>query len=494
MKRNDLRDLIFYEIYPTSFFDANNDGVGDLQGIIDKVDYLVNLGINAVWLNPFYVSPFKDGGYDVKDFFNVDPRFGTLDDFDRLIEVFHKNGIKVIIDLVAGHASEENTEFLKSAEGTRNECSDMFIWNNSVWSLEQPYRLISGRYDRDGCYMVNFFSTQPAFNFGFNHITHPDWQISYKDNRTNCAKNYLLRIMDFWLSRGCDGFRVDMADSLVKNDDEKVATIELWNELFANIKSKFPESIFVSEWSNPKRALKAGFDCDFILDHWNNCYHQFARANENTIGKSVLNGANEEKFINDLLNRIKEADEENGYLSFISGNHDTPRIASSLNEEQLKLFFLFILTMPGVPFIYYGDEIGMKRASITSKDGGYARTCDRTPMQWNNNKNFGFSEADELYLPVGLGNCNNVEDALKDKTSIYYYVRDLIALRKTSKDLQSDDFKIEVNNRIFTITRRNLRVIINLSNEVFNLQNMNILFGINNSSLKPNEGVIIKNN
>ncbi len=120
--------MIAYEIYPTSFFDSNNDGIGDLKGITLKLDYIKQLGFNAIWLNPFYSSPFKDGGYDVEDFFKVDKRFGTLNDFKKLVSKAHSNEIKIIIDLVAGHASLANKDFLKSAEAKRNDKSDLFIW------------------------------------------------------------------------------------------------------------------------------------------------------------------------------------------------------------------------------------------------------------------------------------------------------------------------------------------------------------------------------
>ena len=220
-----LKNAVFYEIYPTSYKDSNSDGIGDLKGITSKLEYVSDMGFNAIWLNPFYKSPFKDGGYDVSDFFAVDPIFGTMEDFKELLNKAHELGIRIIVDLVAGHVSEQNEMFQMSARSERNEYSDMFIWNNSVWDLEQPYRLISGRYDRNGCYMVNFFSTQPALNFGFNEITHPKWQMSYKDERTFKARNFLKEVMKFWLSMGVDGFRVDMADSLVKNDHQKLATM-----------------------------------------------------------------------------------------------------------------------------------------------------------------------------------------------------------------------------------------------------------------------------
>ena len=125
--------MIAYEIYPTSFCDGNGDGIGDLQGIISKLDHVKDMGFNTIWLNPFYVSPFLDGGYDVKDFFDVDPRFGTLEDFDELIRQAHEKGLSILLDLVAGHASFQNKDFLESAKAKRNECSDLFIWSDNPW-------------------------------------------------------------------------------------------------------------------------------------------------------------------------------------------------------------------------------------------------------------------------------------------------------------------------------------------------------------------------
>lgn len=491
MKREDIRNLIFYEIYPTSFFDSNSDGVGDLAGILEKVDYIASLGVNAVWLNPFYPSPFRDGGYDVADFFNVDPRFGTLEDYDRLLEAFHQRGIRLIVDLVPGHASETNPEFLKSARPERNDATDLFIWNDSVWNLEQPYRLISGRYDRNGCYMVNFFSTQPAFNYGFNAITHPSWQLSYRDERTYKARDYLMKIMRFWLARGTDGFRVDMADSLVKNDDDKTATIEVWNDLFARIRKDFPAAFFVAEWSDPQRALKAGFDADFVLDHWHNCYHLLARSDARTRGTSVLNGGDPSAFLSDIRLRVAQADACGGYLSFISGNHDTPRIASSLDAKRLKLFYLILFALPGIPFLYAGDEIALGHAVLPSKDGGYQRTGDRTPMQWSREKNFGFSAADKTYLPTGLTTQACVEEDAADPSSLLSFIRELIFLRKREKDLCSDAFEIDVQEGVMRLQRGSVCALINLSGERAVLPEGEILISTA-EVLRPGEGAWVR--
>lgn len=493
MSKKEFKDLIFYEIYPTSFYDSNNDGIGDLNGIKEKLDYVKDLGCNAIWLNPFYPSPFTDGGYDVKDFFNVDPRFGTLKDFDELIKKAHSLGIKVIIDLVAGHASEENKDFLKSAEPKRNDKSDLFIWNSCVWNYEPGYRLIAGKHQRNGCYLVNFFSTQPAFNYGFKEVKYPTWQMSYLDERTFQAREYMLNVMRFWLSRGADGFRVDMADSLVKDDEDKSATIEVWQYLFSHIKKEYPLSFFVSEWSNPERALKAGFDADFVLDHWDNFYHRLVRSNKYSRGDNLFNGADLSFFINDIKWRYENSKKYDAYLALISGNHDTPRISSFLSKDELKTFYLMLFSLPGIPFLYYGDEIMMKHLDLDSKDGGFQRTGDRTPMQWDLSKNYGFSTCDkDLYLPVDKENKVNVEEALNDENSLLNYIKKLIRLRKSIQCLTTDIFEIEEDNKIVVIDRGEVKLIINFSNSDLELENEIIFTSGKGSTLRKNEGALVR--
>ncbi len=472
MSKQEFKDLVFYEIYPTSFYDSNDDGVGDLKGIELKLDYVKKLGCNAIWLNPFYKSPFLDGGYDVKDFFAVDPKFGNIDDFKSLIKTAHNKGIKIILDLVAGHASIKNREFIKSAEAKRNEFSDLFTWNDSVWEWNPNFRLMAGLYPRSGAFLVNFFAHQPAFNYGFNIIDKP-WQMSYQDKRTFQAREYMINVMRFWLGLGADGFRVDMADSLVKNDNDKTATIEVWKYMFGVVRKEFPDAYFVSEWSNPHQSLEAGFDADFVLDHWDNFYHLMVRSNEHTRGTSLLNdGGNIHKIIDDMRMRFYEAKNHNAYLALISGNHDTPRIADSLDEQRLRVFYMFLLSMPGTPFILYGDELMMKTMPLDSKDGGYQRTGVRIPMIWNDDKPYhGFSNTKgETYLPFYDLNTISVESALKDQNSLYHYIQKLIDLRRKDDDLRSTEFAINESDNIIVIDRgNNTKLIINLSHQDYQL-------------------------
>lgn len=493
MRNEQFKNLIFYEIYPTSFFDSNNDGIGDLNGITAKLDYIKDTGFNALWLNPFYLSPFKDGGYDVTDFKKVDPRFGTLSDFKNLLNEAHKRDIKVIIDLVAGHTSEEHPYFIKSGKEERNEYSDLYIWTNSVWNYNPRYKLISGRHPRNGNYLVNFFAFQPALNFGFKDIDDPSWQMDYRDERTFKARHFIIDVMLYWLSNGADGFRVDMADSLVKNDDNKEATIEVWKYMFDKVKQEYPNAFFVSEWCNPWQSFKAGFDADFVLDHWDNWYHSFIRADQYSNGPSVLDGADTSFFIQDLLARYQSSLDDGGYLAHISGNHDVIRLANYNQEEKTKIYYMLMFFLPGIPFVYYGDEIGMKHLDLKNKDGGYQRVGSRTPMQWDTSKNAGFSKTDnELYLPVNLANENNVEEAKSNPDSLYQFIKKLIEIRKNNEELQKKYMKIEENNRVITIQRDSLSMVINLSQNDIDINGEILISTGEENIIKPYQSLIYR--
>ncbi|MCH5162431.1 MAG: glycosylase [Clostridiales bacterium] len=468
MGNNWLKSAVFYEIYPNSFMDTNGDGYGDLKGITSKLDYVKSLGANAIWLNPHYDSPFMDGGYDVRDFFKVSPRFGTEEDFDEFIRMAHSKGIKVILDLVAGHTSEQNPDFLRSAEPTENEMYDRFIWTRGEWDFPQGFKAIGGRHNRKGNYIVNFYSTQPSLNYGFNKIDEPSWQMSYKSEAALKTREWLKSVMRFWLDRGADGFRVDMADSLVKNDGdwgEKPATSELWQDVRAMLDKEYPDAVLISEWSNPQ-AIRAGFHADFMLDHWGNPYNLLVRGEEAPDGHSYFDikgsgdAAKFAKGFTEWYDQIKD----DGYLAIISCNHDTPRLAPIYSHDQLKLIYATLFTLPGVPFIYYGDEIGMKYIKdLPSVECGFARTGSRTPMQWSTDKNAGFSTAEKTFLPTEIDKNINVEAQQKDKKSLLNFVKSLLAFRKSREEFTSRDFEIvhAVGSEPLCYKRGNLLCIVN---------------------------------
>ena len=273
-----IDDAVFYQIYPQSFCDSNGDGIGDLQGIISKLPYIKELGCNALWINPIYDSPFMDAGYDVRNYKKIAERYGTEKDAKELLDRAHELGIKVFFDLVPGHTSDTNEWFLQAKKAERNEYSDNYIFTSSVWDAPPQYRMMCGICERDGNYMVNYFSSQPALNYGFYEVTHPQWQLPHDSEAAKSTAERLKDVMRYWLDFGIDGFRVDMADSLVKNDDEKIATAKIWADIREMMDKDYPDCALVAEWCNPQRAInKGGFHMDFYLDHFGNGYSTLFR-------------------------------------------------------------------------------------------------------------------------------------------------------------------------------------------------------------------------
>ncbi len=447
-----LNDAVFYNIYPQSFMDSNGDGIGDLQGITDKLDYIKETGYTAIWLNPIYVSPFRDAGYDITDFYKVAPRYGTNEDFKHLCDEAKKRDIKVVMDLVAGHTSLECEWFQKSLLPERNEYSDRYIWTDSVWKKGKEGSFINGMGDRDGCFMNNFFYCQPALNYGYANITE-DWQMAVDSPAAIDTRNEMLNVMSFWSDLGADGFRVDMAASLVKDDPDKAETIKLWHIIKEEFTKKYPDSVLIAEWSFPKEAIAAHFDIDFLI-HFNlKAYSTIFRHEKGTnqseawIGHSYFRKAGKgdiNLFLEEYLEHYN-ATKGKGYISIPTGNHDLHRVALKRDMDDLFVTHAFVLTMPGVPFIYYGDEIGMKYIEgLPSKEGGFNRTGSRTPMQWGNGKNLGFSTSDTPYLPVDSSDdAPTVEAQLNDENSLLNHTKKLISIRRNNKALCADgDFEV----------------------------------------------------
>lgn len=447
-----INRAVFYEIYPQSFYDTNGDGIGDIQGIIAKLDYIKSLGCNALWINPWYDSPFKDAGYDVRDYKKVASRYGTNDDAKELFKQTHKRGIHVLLDLVPGHTSEEHAWFLESQHQERNEYSDRYIWTSNAFEAPRSMPFVSGESERAGAYILNFFKCQPALNYGFAKKTE-HWQMSPSDEACQQTVQAIIDVMLFWLEMGCDGFRVDMANSLVKDDgDDKPATIALWQYMFGQIRPKFPQAAFVSEWGVPDQALQAGFDMDFYLNwRWNgqaNGYCMLTRDTDNDVSGegdmsyfSAAGGQSAARFLHEYV-PVYERTRDKGLFCMITCNHDTPRLSPRLTKRELQVAYAMLLTMPGAPFVYYGDEIGMRFLDVKTKEGGYHRTGSRTPMQWDSElANLGFStgSADSLYLPVdSADDAPTVTQQIDDPESLLAWVRSILHVRGVNPALQGD--------------------------------------------------------
>ncbi len=431
----------FYEIYPQTFKDSNGDGIGDLKGIISQLDYVKSLGVDAIWLNPFYVSPFRDAGYDVSDFYHVAPRYGTDQDAKDLFRIAKEKGLRIIIDFVPGHTSIDHPWFKASCSPTVNKYSNWYIWTSGTWfdgDSKFKENFIQGYCERDGNYMTNFFWHQPALNYGYGT---PDpkqpWQLSTQHPDVVALRTEMKNIMKYWLDMGCDGFRVDMAGSLVKNDPNQSIKY-FWQDVRKMLDEKYPDAFMVSEWGFPEAAVNAGFHADFM--HWFEGYEDlFTR--ENSFFRAAGQGSISH-FLNNYFSQYA-ATNGKGYISLPIGNHDVVRINNKgRSQRDLEMIQVFNFTMPNVPFVYYGDEIGMRHLNIKSgKEGCYGtRAGARTPMQWDGTANLGFSSAtsEKLYLPMDSSKtAPTVLAQEKDNTSLLNFVRKLVKLHKTEKALSN---------------------------------------------------------
>ncbi len=521
-----LRDGVIYQVYPSSYKDSDGNGIGDIRGVISELDYIESLGVRAIWFNPLFVSGWIDGGYDVIDFYRVDPRFGTNNDMVELIEKAHAKGIKVMLDLVAGHTSDKHPWFIQSSQDTNLQYSDYYIWSDRLpdakaerdleTMLKDPNYMqntigkwMKSEYPRNKFYMKNFYACQPSLNYGY---ANPDpsrpWEQGVDAPGPKAVRQELKDIIAFWYGKGVDGFRVDMANSLVKNDKDKKEIMNLWREIREWSDKNYPDHVLMAEWGSPKYCLAAGYNIDMDLNgtkaHNRRMY--FDRKHQADGGSYFsLNGGQpsvkdlygnawpEDKIDSkttaaemlkeyyDYFTDCLESTETMGYFATITGNHDHLRINMGARNtpDQLKVMLTWVLTMP-MPILYYGDEIGMRSlVDLPNVEGanhnGKERSGARTPMQWSSGETAGFSTCspDKLYLPVCtewspatsypqyLDWKNNfeagkvkpiakgeitVESQDKDPESILNWTRELIALRKSSEALWADSKFIPIFN------------------------------------------------
>ena len=521
-----LRDGVIYQVYPSSYKDSDGNGIGDIRGVISELDYIESLGVRAIWFNPLFVSGWIDGGYDVIDFYRVDPRFGTNNDMVELIEKAHAKGIKVMLDLVAGHTSDKHPWFIQSSQDTNLQYSDYYIWSDRLpdakaekdleTMLKDPNYMqntigkwMKSEYPRNKFYMKNFYACQPSLNYGY---ANPDpsrpWEQGVDAPGPKAVRQELKDIIAFWYGKGVDGFRVDMANSLVKNDKDKKEIMNLWREIREWSDKNYPDHVLMAEWGSPKYCLAAGYNIDMDLNgtksHNRRMYfdrkHQADGGSyfslnggqpsvrdlygnawpENKID-SKTTAAEMLKEYYDYFTDCLESTETMGYFATITGNHDHLRINMGARNtpDQLKVMLTWVLTMP-MPILYYGDEIGIRSlVDLPNVEGanhnGKERSGARTPMQWTSGETAGFSTCspDKLYLPVCtewspatsypqyLDWKNNfeagkvkpiakgeitVESQDKDPESILNWTRELIALRKSSEALWADSKFIPVFN------------------------------------------------
>lgn len=447
-----VNHAVIYQVYPQTFQDSNGDGIGDIPGIISRLDYIKSLGVDAIWINPWFDSPFNDAGYDIRNYYKIAPRYGTNADARRLFIEAHKRGLKVLFDFVTSYTSIDNPWFVASTRQQPSRTWNWYIWTDNAWKLERGPRWVHGYGERNGNFLSNFFWNEPALNYGYDH---PDpkkpWQLATDNPDVLALRAEMRRVMEFWMNMGADGFRADMAGSLVKNDRDGL-TAKFWLGLRHELETRYPGAFTVAEWSDPEEAL-GPFDAMFY--HWNRGFNDLYQKES----WRILNGMSEGHSFFDregkgdimafLTPYLKdyEATRSKGYICLPLGNHDLARLGNHRNADDLELIMVFGMTMPGVPFLYYGNEIGMRQLhNLPQIEGCYKpRAGARTPMQWTSGPDKGFSSAapDKLYLPVDPDpHAPNVADEEHDPNSLLNRVRRLIALHKREPALAAyADFK-----------------------------------------------------
>ena len=443
-----LEKAVVYQIYPASFKDSNGDGIGDLKGIESQLDYIKSIGVNTIWISPVFSSEFFDGGYDVTDFYSVDKRYGTNSELVNLVNKVHEKGMRIFMDLVAGHTSDKHPWILQSKDADKNlQYSDYYIWTPS--KDQKPKQFVSVNAPRDGNYMKNYFDCQPALNYGYaNPNPSNPWEQSVDAPGPQAVRRELKNIISFWMDKGMDGFRVDMAYSLIKNDPKHIETSRLWKEISSWFTGKYPEGAFIAEWGEPTNSIGGGFHIDFLFHIGRKGYTSLFFNKKKTEDINCyfgLEGAGEVKQFIDMYQKEYDATKGKGYISLPTSNHDIWRLACGKRSDlsQLKVAMTFLLTMPGVPCLYYGDEIGMKFIEgLPDVEGSVLasrnRAGSRTPMQWDTSVNMGFStaSAEKLYIPVDPdAKAPNVDAQQKDNASLLNYVRKVLEVRGSSKAL-----------------------------------------------------------
>ena len=437
-----LADAVIYQIYPQSFADGDGDGIGDLRGALDRLDHLQWLGVNTVWFSPLFASPFRDAGYDVSDHLAVAPRYGSNDDLVALIDAARSRGLRVMLDLVPGHTSDQHPWFQHSL---RDPDDDRYIWARTPAAPTPAW--VGSPGPRDGYYLPNFYPAQPALNFGYARQDPAEpWRQPVDALGPTANRAALREIMAYWFDRGVSGFRVDMAFSLVKDDPDRAATADLWRDVRAWLDRAYPDRALLSEWGDPKVSVPAGIHADFFLHFvgrplrslWGNAEgsHSDAWGTEPCYFAPDGQGSMQE-----FLQAWQEADTAiagAGHVALPTANHDFSRlVCGSRTRDMVAPAFAFQLTWPSLPVIYYGDEIGMRYLpGLPDKEGAQlgteARQGSRTPMQWDDSANAGFSTAgaDDLYLPIDPApDRPTVAAQREDPASLLHQVRTLIALR-----------------------------------------------------------------
>lgn len=519
---------VIYQIYPRSFKDTTGNGVGDLKGIIQKLDYLSDtLGVDCLWISPFYPSPQLDFGYDVADFTDVDPLFGTLDDFDNLVKQAHRRGLKIIIDFVPNHTSDQHPWFIESRSSRDNPKRDWYIWKDAKPDGSEPNNWLSvfggrawtwdettGQY-----YLHSFLKEQPDLNW-----RNPEVEAAMFD------------VMRFWLDRGVDGFRIDVAHFIMKDPefrDNPAAYTPMHRDMGEYNHQKHLYDIghedvhivfkkiraLLDEYSQASSRIGVAEIHEFDLEKWVSYYGENFDELHFPFNFLLLTIPWTATAVRTVVESLETILPEGAWPNYVLGNHDEERIVSRYGRAQARVAAMLLLTLRGTPTLYYGDEIGMPSAALTESLDPWGQRLEsanrdvcRTPMQWDTSPNAGFTQDGiKTWLPISSDDA--VASQVNDNGSILSLYQRLLAYRKTSAALQWGNYQniSDVPEHCFAYLReaegRSVLVILSFSDEPkqFNVPSLGegqlVLsthldhdgkLDLAHISLRPHEGLLIE--
>jgi alpha-glucosidase len=448
------RHGIFYQIYPRSFQDTNADGVGDIKGIIERLPYLQSLGVDAIWLSPIFPSPMADFGYDIANYTGIDPLFGTMGDFDALVYTAHASGLKIILDLVPNHTSDQHPWFVESRGSCDNAKRDWYIWRDPAADGGPPNNWLSEfggsawQYDPTTrqYYYHAFLAQQPDLNW-----------------RNPEVRRAIYDVMRFWLRKGVDGFRVDVIWHLVKDAEfrdnppnpdyregrpphERILPLNSTDQsevhdVIADMRrviDEFDSRVLIGEIYLPLERLVVYYGKDLAGAHL-------------PFNFALLSAPWNARAIEKIIFKCESVLPQGAWPNWVLGNHDRPRVASRVGRAQVRVAVMLLLTLRGTPTLYYGDEIGMHQVAIAPEQVhdpfeknvpgiGVGRDGCRTPMQWDATRYAGFSTS-RPWLPLADDFAHeNVVNLNADAASILSLYKALIGLRKKLPQLVSGDY------------------------------------------------------
>lgn len=461
---------IIYQIYPRSFQDSNQDGTGDLRGIIQKLDYLKWLGVQAIWLSPIFPSPMDDFGYDITDYCGIEPLFGTMEDFDELLKLAHQKEMKLILDLVPNHTSYLHPWFKESRSSRDNPKRDWYIWKDpALEGATLDSAAPEGAVDEENKRRppTNWQSVFGGSGWEWDEATQQYYYHAFLKEQPDLnwrnpeVQKAMLDVMRFWLDKGVDGFRVDVIWHMIKDDlfrnnppnpdyregapdiqrylnvysedqpmvhdiiAEMRKVIEAYQDRLLIGEIYLPIEKLVTYYGKEGRGVHLPFNFQFIQSDWN-AQNLYA-----------------------LINQYEGSLLPENWPNWVLGNHDKARVLSRVGEKQARLAAVLLLTLRGTPIMYYGDEIGMHDVTIPPdriqdmKENtmpGYSRDPQRTPMQWNSEAFAGFSTV-EPWLPIADDYLErNVKKEQKNPDSMLSFYRKLIELRQQEPGLQMGEF------------------------------------------------------